>query len=118
MAPAIGISFVHIFSGSTVPFATSSRRCGMYLRCGQLPMRSARFLCIALPIGKFSTFSRDGNFQRVECAYGAFERTLALPEDADRDKIDASFKNGILTVIIPRDKSAKPSSRQISIRHS
>lgn len=58
------------------------------------------------------------DIQCVECAYGTFERTLTLPEDADADKIDASFKNGILTITMPRHKAARAPSRQIPVKHA
>lgn len=44
----------------------------------------------------------DGHFHRVERTYGHFQRTLALPGDADADNITANFNNGVLTVNIPR----------------
>src|SRR5262249_44792242 len=51
----------------------------------------------------------------TECSYGAFERTLSLPDDVDRDNIDANFKNGVLTVTCPRLESSQSSHRQIPI---
>lgn len=54
----------------------------------------------------------------TECAYGAFKRTLSLPEDAHPDKIGASFRNGVLTIALPRRKTAKASSRQIPVKHA
>src|SRR6187549_2159430 len=44
---------------------------------------------------------------------GRFRRVLSLPEDADPARVDASYRNGVLKVIVPRLESAKP--RQISI---
>src|SRR6185369_16147722 len=45
---------------------------------------------------------KDKNYHRVERSYGSFQRTLSLPEDANRDAIEASFKNGLLTITCPR----------------
>jgi len=42
------------------------------------------------------------NYLRHEISYGYFVRTVALPETAEGDKAKASFKNGILTVTIPK----------------
>lgn len=45
---------------------------------------------------------KEKNYYRIERSYGSFQRVLSLPEDADQDKIKASFKNGVLTVTMPR----------------
>lgn len=44
---------------------------------------------------------------------GAFRRVLSLPEDVDPSKVDASYKDGVLRVTLPRRESAKP--RRIEI---
>jgi HSP20 family protein len=51
----------------------------------------------------------------TECSYGAFERSLSLPEDVDVENIEANFRNGVLTITCPRNESAKQSRRQIRI---
>lgn len=45
----------------------------------------------------------------MECAYGVFQRTLSLPEEADKERIKASFANGILTITVPMKQSTAPS---------
>jgi HSP20 family protein len=55
------------------------------------------------------------DFYRVERSYGSFQRVLALPEDANQAGISAHFKNGVLTVSIPRRAIALPEVRRISI---
>lgn len=52
----------------------------------------------------------------VERTYGAFERSLALPADADDEKIEAKFKNGVLTATIGRKPDAKPATKRIDIK--
>lgn len=50
-------------------------------------------------------FSREQELKRyhlVECAYGQFERWVPLPGDVDENKAKASYKNGILQVILPK----------------
>ena len=39
--------------------------------------------------------------------FGAFERYFQLPEGADREKIEASFKKGVLTVTLPKTQEAR-----------
>lgn len=52
--------------------------------------------------------------RRLERIYGAFSRSFSLPGDADADHIDASFKDGVLTVRIPKRAEAKPA--QVAIK--
>ena len=52
----------------------------------------------------------------AERRYGAFQRTFALPEDADVEKVEAAFKNGVLTVTVPKRPDAKAPERRIAIR--
>ena len=57
---------------------------------------------------------RRGDFYRSERSYGAFTRTIPLPEDAQIDNAKAIFENGVLTVSIPVPES-KRRRRQIPI---
>ena len=50
--------------------------------------------------------------ERVE---SSFERAFSLPEDVDESKITGSFKNGVLTVILPKKEVAQPKKIQIEI---
>lgn len=52
--------------------------------------------------------------RRLECAYGAFSRSFSLPQDADPDRITASFKDGVLDVAVKRQATAKP--KQVAIK--
>ena len=44
----------------------------------------------------------------LERTYGAFSRTLALPDDADADQVNATFKEGVLRIEIQKKPTAKP----------
>jgi HSP20 family protein len=46
--------------------------------------------------------AKDRDYYRSERTYGSFQRVLSLPEDAEQSGISAKFKNGVLTVRIPR----------------
>ena len=61
---------------------------------------------------------KDKNFYRSERSYGSFQRTLSLPEDASRDNIDASFKNGVLTITCPRKAVAQTPTKRIDIKRA
>jgi HSP20 family protein len=56
------------------------------------------------------------DFYRLERAYGHFQRTLALPEDVDQDNLSASFKNGVLTVTMPRRALPQRNVRRIAVQ--
>jgi HSP20 family protein len=43
---------------------------------------------------------------RRERAYGSFRRVIPLPVDVDRDNVEARFKNGVLTIILPKSHDA------------
>jgi len=54
------------------------------------------------------------SYRRVERTYGKFERRFRLPSEADLDKIEATYKNGVLTVSVP--KSEKVAGREIQVK--
>ena len=54
-----------------------------------------------------------GNFQRVERRHGAFSRSFTLPTTVDAAGISATYKDGMLTVRLPRREDSKP--KQISV---
>ncbi len=60
--------------------------------------------------------AQDGELRvfSAERAHGSFERAIRLPEFVDSERIDASFANGLLTVVVPKAKGAQ--ARRISIR--
>jgi HSP20 family protein len=57
-------------------------------------------------------------FMHRESFRGRFERSLALPEDADEKSVTATYKSGILTLAIPRRPVAKPEVRTIEVKTS
>lgn len=56
----------------------------------------------------------DKNFHRVERQYGTFQRSFTLPRQVDTTRIKAGYKDGILTLTIPKAEEAKPTEIQIS----
>ncbi|MGB3974858.1 MAG: Hsp20/alpha crystallin family protein [bacterium] len=65
---------------------------------------------------KQETEKKDKNYHCVERSYGSFQRSLTLPEDADQEAIRAEYKNGIMTISIPRKPELKPESKKIEIK--
>lgn len=56
-----------------------------------------------------------GYWQR-ETSFGSFRRVIALPEGLNREKVDARFKNGVLTVTLARLEGAKAKEQRIAIK--
>lgn len=56
----------------------------------------------------------NARYHRREREAGRFSRALTLPGDIDREKIEAAFNNGVLTITIPKSEKAMP--RQIAIK--
>ena len=63
---------------------------------------------------KHETDVKDEHYHRVERSYGSFQRSFTLPATVDAEKAEASFKDGVLELRLPRLESAKP--RQIAIQ--
>jgi HSP20 family protein len=55
------------------------------------------------------------NYYVSERSYGQFERVIPLPVDVNRDKVSAKFKNGVLTVDMPKSEKAKTERKKIDI---
>lgn len=59
---------------------------------------------------------KDKNFYHSERRYGAFERAVELATEVDFNKVKASFKEGVLEVVIPKSEQAKPKEIQVNIQ--
>jgi HSP20 family protein len=57
---------------------------------------------------------REGEALALGRAEGDFRRVFRIPEDLDRNKIEASFDNGVLQIRLPKSERAKP--RRISVK--
>jgi len=62
-----------------------------------------------------SSETKDKHYYRVERSYGSFQRTLALPDDADADEIKANLDKGVLKLEIPRRAGVEQDVKRISI---
>ena len=57
---------------------------------------------------KTISYDENASIHRRERAAGQFDRTLSLPEDIDAAKVSAEYRDGVLTLRLPRAESAKP----------
>jgi HSP20 family protein len=55
-------------------------------------------------------------YHRVERAYGLFERSFTLPTNVEPEKIQATYKNGVLQLSLPKREEAKPKAIAIKIQ--
>lgn len=58
---------------------------------------------------------KDDQYHSIERSYGAFQRTLSLPNNADNSRITAKFKNGVLDIKVAKTEQSKPEGRTIDI---
>lgn len=59
---------------------------------------------------------KDNSYVKQEIYYGKFKRSVKLPEDADQDKLDTKYDNGILTVTVGKKIINKPKPKIIKIK--
>jgi len=65
---------------------------------------------------KFERKVEEGAYSHMERSYGSFQRSLTLPQNVDKDKIDASYKNGVLELSILKTGETKAKGKQIEIK--
>ncbi len=59
---------------------------------------------------------KDKKFHRIERFYGSFTRSFTLPDNVDESRIEASFKDGMLTLSVPKTEESKPKTIEIKIK--
>ncbi len=59
---------------------------------------------------------KDRTYHRIERYYGKFQRTIALPNEIDIEKIKADYKDGVLKITLPRSEKSKPKEIKIDIK--
>lgn len=64
---------------------------------------------------KSETEQKDKQVHRVERSYGRFIRTLNVGTNVDTSKIQASYKDGVLQLTVPKSEAAKPKSVDIQV---
>jgi HSP20 family protein len=65
---------------------------------------------------KFEKEEKRQHFYQVERSFGSFHRLIDLPSEVDEKEIDATFKNGVLKVKLPKTKKAQEEIKRITIR--
>ncbi len=65
---------------------------------------------------KESKEEKSKEFVKKEIFYGTFKKAIQLPENINENKLQTNFKNGILTVTIPKTEVKKPKAKLIPIK--
>jgi len=58
---------------------------------------------------------KEQNYHRVERSYGSFARSFSLPNSINADKVKAEYKEGLLTLTMPKREEAKPKTIKIDV---
>jgi HSP20 family protein len=64
---------------------------------------------------KFESEKKEGSWHRVERSYGRFERAFTLPETVNFEAVKADYKNGVLTIVLPKKEIAKPKQIKVEV---
>jgi HSP20 family protein len=64
---------------------------------------------------KFEKKVDENNYLRVERSYGSFSRSFSLANTVNPDAIKADYKNGVLTLSIPKREEAKPKQIKVTV---
>ena len=64
---------------------------------------------------KFEKKVNEDNYLRVERTYGSFSRSFSLPNTVNNEAIKAEYKNGVLTVELPKRAESKPKQVKVNV---
>ncbi|MBU0993001.1 MAG: Hsp20/alpha crystallin family protein [Proteobacteria bacterium] len=71
---------------------------------------------ILISVFTFEKEEKNKKFHRVERYYGSFVRSFALPDNVDETRADASFKDGMLSLDIPKTEESKQKAIDIKVK--
>ncbi|HYI96347.1 MAG TPA: Hsp20/alpha crystallin family protein [Bryobacteraceae bacterium] len=67
---------------------------------------------------KFENLADSKAYHRIERSYGSFARTFTLPDTVDTEKVRADYKNGVLSITLPKKEVAKPRTVRVEINNN
>jgi HSP20 family protein len=65
---------------------------------------------------KFEKSDTTKGYHRIERSYGTFVRSFSVPNTFDTETIAADFKNGVLSVTLPKKEAAKPRQVKVEVK--
>jgi len=122
-APLAGLArSSQLLSGWTPAFDVYEDKDYMYVRA-ELPGMKKEDIDLSLHNGSLSISgerkseekSKDAEVYRAERFFGRFQRTITLPTSVAADKIKAQYKDGILSVTLPKAEEAKPKHIDVTV---
>ena len=63
---------------------------------------------------RFEKEAKEENYYRIEREYGSFSRAFSLPAAVNGDKVTAEYKDGVLTIVLPKKEEIKPKPIKIA----
>jgi HSP20 family protein len=67
---------------------------------------------------KFEKDDSIKGWHRIERSYGEFTRTFQVPSTVDTEKVAADYKNGVLTISLPKKEAAKPRQVKVDVQQA
>jgi len=67
---------------------------------------------------KFEKKTEKGGYHRIERGYGSFDRSFTLPDTVDAEHVKADYKNGTVTITLPKKEIAKPRQIKVEVSHN
>jgi HSP20 family protein len=65
---------------------------------------------------KFERDEKVKGYHRIERSYGEFVRSFAVPSTVETEKVAADYKNGVLTITLPKKEAAKPRQVKVAVQ--
>lgn len=59
--------------------------------------------------------SKESGYRRFERSYGAFTRSFTIPNTIDAKRIEATYKDGVLTVVLPKSEESRPKMIDVKV---
>jgi len=59
---------------------------------------------------------KEGSYHKVERRCGTFQRSFSLPSSVDQEKVKATYKDGVLTINLPKTEEEKPKEVSIAVK--
>lgn len=112
----------HLFSGWTPALDVHEDKNNFVVKA-ELPGMKREDIEVSLHDGTLSLSGErkaeakhaDAEVYRAERFFGRFQRTVALPTAVAADKVTASYKDGVLTITLPKTEEAKPKQIDVSV---
>ena len=97
-----------------------------YVISGEIPGIDPKDLEVTLTDGilsikgekKHESEDKEENYHRVERHYGSFQRSFRLPDNINREKLDASYKDGILKLTLPKSEESEVKKIEVKEKKS